>query len=290
MGKELGVFINPAARRTAQERGKEIADRYNCPIVGIPSSELDFAPLPERVIVVGGEWSIRRVVEKMYRSGELRPVGVVGGGTHDVTHRLLLGEELALSLDKFMSMGDDEFPEQYGYRPGEFDGKIFNNHVGAGGYERAVGRANRLFDSLRIPRRPGSNLAQYAGLFLMTHQANGKYALNIYSVSPNIGSFRVFPKQDFHGSSLTHVSIEGQSAAERLIKLLLTLSFWRLGRQPPQTILQTKFANKFNLSFDGESLWIDGDTEENRHRGGEIAVGRKAKAIVLAAIVPKRSL
>lgn len=286
MGKEqLGVFINPAARRTAQEWGRTIAELYHCPIYPIPSEELDFAHLPERVIIVGGEYSLRRVVERMYRSDELRPVGVVGGGTHDVARTLLVNRGLVLSPDEFMSMRNGTFLPQYSYRPGEFDGKIFNNHVGTGVYERTVGEANRLLAFL--PRRVSSDLARYASLLLMIHSTGGKDTLNIYSVSPNIGSLKVFPKQDFHGSLLTHASIEDQSAANRIIKLLLTLTFWRLGWLPPQTILRTESAERFNLVLDGESLWIDGDTERNQHKEGEMVVGRKKEAIVLAAIVPK---
>lgn len=74
--KELGVFINPHADRKTYNAALRIAaDAPYAFIDTIPPTDISKNSFPDRIVVAGGEGSIRTIIQEMYERECLHPKG-----------------------------------------------------------------------------------------------------------------------------------------------------------------------------------------------------------------------
>lgn len=283
--RDIGVFTNRHVGEVTQQKAAGIAARY-----GVPVTDISNVPnkLPQLAIVAGGEGSVRQVVEIAYRQKSVPTVGILGGGSNNVMFTRLSELGLSAAEEELPAFLDGEIPREFLFRPGVLKGDdgeeivLFNNHVGLGAYERAVGTAN---EKLRfLPRQHHRSFASRLGAVALAIKPvlKGEEPLDVYTVSPKIGSTNAFPDQSLHGEDLTHAWVEGDRF-QKLVKLLLTLFAWQQNTRPPSRILQTERRRKFKSKIVRDSVWIDGDTvatEPQEH----VVFMRSSRAIPLFAI------
>lgn len=283
VSKETGFFIHPYADGKTQEQARQIQ-------TGIPGSFLtqelaDIKKTSGPIIIIGGDGSIRRVMEVVYRNGQLeRQLATLGGGTNNVLHKALIKAGATLSLESFL---DQNVPrKRYLLHPGVFgDNQVFTVAVGVGNFEKDAGSFLERFRAY-APRGWRLNIASIASTFstavAMVKNPNFR-PIDLVSVSPDFGSVTLFPQQELHSTLLTHAWIE-EKGIEGFRRLLLTLLYWRTGNEPPQSILQTEQANEFTLLNHDSTLLVDGDTFFRRNHGN-ILVSRAAQALAISAII-----
>lgn len=280
---EVGIFKNEHARKEALQNvvgiiGKKLHGNT------IPFSE-EIAELPDRLIVVGGERSVRTMVQEMSDRKQWRPVALAGGGAHDVTFNELRKVGRTMTVEEFVETPVDEFPEELLYHPGEGVmvgeeyGEIFNNHIGLGKYEEASGDMNEVLRFL--PPLLRSLAARSLAAPIAVIRSGER--VDIYSVSSHIGYVNAFPEQELQGSDITHAWIDGNDL-EQAAKLAITLVLWQAKMRPPETVLHTERRYIYNATTNAENVWIDGDTLPNPLHG-EVTIKRSDSAFPIVALV-----
>lgn len=284
VSKETGFFIHPYADGKTQEQARQIQTE-------IPGSFLtqelaDIEKTSGPIIIVGGDGSIRRVMEVVYKNSQLdRQLATLGGGTNNVLYKALIKAGAALSLESFLD--SDTSKKRYLLNPGVFgDNQVFTVAVGVGHFEKDAGSFLERFRAY-APRGWRPDIASIASAFstavAMVKNPNFR-PIDLVSVSPDFGSVTLFPQQELHSTLLTHAWIE-EKGIEGVRNLFLTLLYWRTGGEPPQSILQTEQANEFTLLNHDSTLWVDGDTFFRRNHGN-VLVSRAAQALAISAIIP----
>ncbi len=259
---EIGLYINSSANSQATGlvyslTGSEVFKD------DIPFSQ-PLEMLPNKLIVAGGERSIRTVTLAMYRRGQLRPLGILGGGSTNVLFEYLISTGREVTLQQFLDTSADKFDPKFYFRPGiarneKEEIEEFNIQMGTGMYERFSGQSNEILRMIPPRFRPfTSRSLAYIPAIIRTGDT-----LDIYSLSPNIGRVDAFPGQDLFGSDLTHARIEGDRF-EQARKLTATLVFWQFHKRPPKEILRIDKGIIFEDHIRSDSAWFDGDVEKHR--------------------------
>lgn len=260
---EIGLYINRYSQVEAQ--------RVVFPLLVKKDTYADYIPmvkrmdeLPPKLIVVGGERSIRTVTKEMYRRGQLRPLGILGGGSTNVLYEYLRSTGREMTLQQFREIPPDKFDPKFYFRPGiakDEKGEIeeFNIQMGNGMYEIFSGLSNELLRFIPPQFRPFSSRT-LAYVPAIIRKGN---TLDLYSLSPNIGRVRAFPEQDLFGSDITHARIEG-SRIDQARKLTTTLVLWQFHQRPPKEILRIDKGVIFEDHIHSDSAWFDGDVEKHR--------------------------
>lgn len=270
---EIGLYINPRAGSGAK--------RLVEPLINDPRVFVDSIPfqktidsLPLRLIVVGGERSVITVAGEIYRRGENPTLGIVPGGSGNVTFNNLERHGNIVSVSEFI---DGSQAGVVIFRPGQIGEEIFNNQVGFGAYEQATGSFN---EALRfMPDRMRTMLYK---ILATVPAVFSDEPINMYSVSPYIGKVRAFPEQDFFGNSITHGQIRGEQKAP---KLAMTLMFWQMGLADyvPDALFHRTQRERFTADIQSSDIWIDGDTSRNPYQG-EVEIKRIDRGISVVGL------
>lgn len=283
---EVGLYRSMSASKKALDIVAPLL-RKNDVYTQSPYSKEPSDP-PRRIIVVGGEGINRIRFQDLYDKGEVRPVGIVGGGTQNVLHRELMDLKRTMTLEEFMETPWDRFPINTFFKPGQVGGAIFNNQYGLGVWERANGRENAMLrrsNETEDETRKRVRRARYhAFLFRSILRISDRF--DMYSVTPHTGGVNAFPEQDITSDEVTRAWIEG-NPIEQVVKLAITLNTFRKGDIPPESILRREKAKSFNVTIGSrkhDTAWIDGDTVPNP-ASGEAVIARANVAIPVVAIV-----
>lgn len=271
---EVGLFINPKSDRRALSIASEIAKRKGVHVDSIPFSKGDTI-LPPRVIAVGGERTVNTVVEAVINSQSGSIIGIIPGGSGNVTHCELKKLGYYAGIEDFLTAGEEQLADFY---PGWVSNRvIFNNHVGFGSYEMAKGSLN---ESHRVLPRFIRRMSAKIGAAIPATFADKP--IDIYSVVPHIGKTSVFPEQKMLGIDVSHGQIIGEN---KPFKLGITLLMWSLGlgRLIPNSIFERTQSKRFAHEPRSGQIWVDGDTFSNQSKG-EIVIGRSQQPIKCTAL------
>ncbi|KKQ76773.1 hypothetical protein A3B42_02620 [Candidatus Daviesbacteria bacterium RIFCSPLOWO2_01_FULL_38_10] len=101
---ELGIYANPHAPKPIIERATGMlwllpAGHSFCDI--IPPSRI-YQPFPRRIILAGGDGSIRSFLQMMHDRKEVRPVGLLPGGSQNVLYHQLENLGLKMTAREFL--------------------------------------------------------------------------------------------------------------------------------------------------------------------------------------------
>lgn len=254
---EFGLFTNPHVSRVVAEEDTGIL--WLRPtgagfVDSIPPTHSRWQRFPKRLIVRGGDGSIREICQWMHDRKEIRPVGILPGGSQNVLYHALMDLGLKANIKAFLEKSLDDYPEEQRLRPGMINDRVFVNHVGLGHVEQQLGRLNA-----RLRLLPNGCRTLVATLFsLATASANpGKNFLNLYTITPRIGPVLAFPEQRLLNDELTHAWIRG-------------------GR-----IRQLR-GSWFQDTTVGNYVWFDGDTRYYSQQ--EVLITRASYGIPVVAI------
>lgn len=277
---ELGIFIHPYSAPEIQKRAHLIKERH--PDSFLTQELKDLQGNLGSILIAGGDGSVRRVIQSLYDGEDLKPIGLLGGGTNNVLYKNLVRAGIVLSVEDFLDSRPKK--EEHLFLPGLFDDNhVFTITVGAGHFEKMVGLSHeklRAYTPGALRRRISPLISLLPAM--IRHNPN-LLPLDLISTSPNFGSASLFPKQELHSSLLTHAWIE-EKGLRGFTRLLLTLFYWQTGKEPPQSLLQTEQASSFEVLNPDSILWVDGDTLLKR-ASGNILVSRASRAVAITAIV-----
>ncbi|MBI2086289.1 hypothetical protein HYT74_03025 [Candidatus Daviesbacteria bacterium] len=250
---ELRVIVNPHSSKSSKDQASKIA-RMN----GSPLHTINSGPnvSSQKIIVAGGDGSVRAVLESVYRSEVTKPVGILAGGTNNIIYSILKKSGKVLPASEFVN--SDEFPDDLGFRPGIFQERLFLLHVGLGSFEQLIGSTNEYFRGY-LPRKLRPRAAYLCALSKVFNQSDSPHILDVYSTTSHLGYENAFPSQQFHGGLLTRAWIESGSKREEFMKLFFCLVAWQLHLRPPSSILSIKQKDLFNTENSPFEAWFDGD-------------------------------
>lgn len=256
---ELGVYANDFAPKPIRRKARDM-------IRLLPAGQSFYTVIPrhienfsdaKRIIVVGGEGSIRRVVQMMHDREVVRPVGLLPGGSQNVLYKTLRKLGLQLDAKTFLEKTLHDYPEDRSLRPGMINDRIFVNHVGLGSLEQQLGRFNAILRFLPNGCRTFAAVPHSLVYAVLDTIISRRRFLNLYTISPRIGQILAFPDQELLSDTLTHV--------------------WVGGRRIRQ--LQ-RFCFKDRMA--GNCIWIDGDTTPYSQQ--EVLITRASYGIPMVAI------
>lgn len=271
---EIGLYINPRAGSGAKRLVEHLIRDSRVSVDSIPfQKSIDRLP-SELILVVGGERSVGTVTREIYRHGENPTLGIVPGGSGNVTFKNLERHGNMVSVNEFIEGSQEGVVP---FRSGQLGKEIFNNQVGFGAYERATGSLN---EALRF--MPSGMRTILSKILATVPAVIGDETINMYSVSPYIGRVRAFPEQDFFGDSVTHGQIGGAQKAQ---KLAMTLMLWQMGLADfvPDELFHRTQSERFTPDIQSADIWIDGDTSRNPYRG-EVEIRRLDRGIRMVGL------
>lgn len=276
---EFGLFTNPHAPKAASEGDADMLWRLPAGAAFmdiIPPTHSRWQRFPKRLIVRGGDGSMREICQWMHDRAEVRPIGLVPRGTQNVLYHVLQELGHQSNVKTFLEKTVDDYLEDQRLRPGMINDLVFVNHVGLGHMEQHLGRFNaRLrFLPTRI-RVPAAGVL--AVLATVARHRDGAL-FNVFSISPKIGSVEAFPDQrllDNH--QITH----GRIPSVR--KLIIALSYWQMGKRLPANILEVEQSSCFINPDMGRFMRIDGDTGPSPSPTG-VLIKRASYGIPVVAI------
>lgn len=151
---------------------------------------------------------MREICQWMHDRGEVRPVGLLPGGSQNVLYHVL--QELGLKSDikTFLEKTSDDYPEDQKLRPGMINDLVFVNHAGLGNFEQHLGRFNARLRSLPNGYRPLVSAVLSVAAAILYPDGN-RELLNLYTITPRIGQVLAFPDQELLSNALTHAWIDG---------------------------------------------------------------------------------
>lgn len=250
---ELGVYANPFASESVKKRVRGIL-RFSPkgPTFRLTSPTYQYQPIPKRVVVAGGEGSIRTVVQMMYDREVVKPVGLLPGGSQNVLYNALRKLGLQSDAKTFLEKTLDDYPEDQRLRPGVVNNLVFVNHAGFGHFEQHLGELNKRLRFLRNGHRPlVCALLSMAAAIL--YPDGNRELLNLYTITPRIGQVLAFPDQELLNNNVTHAWVEGIRGFVR------TLSYWQRGKPAPNGAMRQFQSFGFADNAIGSSIWLDGD-------------------------------
>lgn len=252
---ELGIFSSPFIPEAVRERVTGMLRRLpegKTFIDIIPPTHSRWKPFPRRIIVAGGDGSVREILQWMQDRGEVRPVGLMAGGSQNVLYHALMELGLKTSINTFLEKNPDDYPEDQRLKPGMVGDLVFVNHAGLGRFEQHLGEFNRRLRLLRNGQRPF-----VCALFSLAASLNPngrKDFLNLYTITPTIGQLRAFPEQKLLGNGITHAKV---SSVRGLVQ---TMIYWQRGQSAPNRAMHQSTYTRFEDTTGNSSIWLDGDT------------------------------
>ncbi|RJQ37283.1 hypothetical protein C4559_03880 [Candidatus Microgenomates bacterium] len=297
---EVCLVVNPKATKSKRDLAMEKIPRlwgeYN--LLSVPFSRETEGLSCKKIVVIGGESTIKTVIGELIRRKEDNPeepmpaVALVGGGSTNVSKKSIEEADngrgkVVLAWEEFRDATG--FSEEYMFKPGlvfvgnenreDRFGGVFNVEIDTGVFGRMIGRSHEWRQ--KVPRSLRS-YAVYASNLLKMLPKNFDYSnvMDIVSTSKFLGRAEVFPNQEFLGDDFAEGKIQAQSKVEALGKLELTLGFWQAGwgSKIPKRILDVKYGlGKVKLESRNDDIFVDGDIGKGYK--GDLFVRRSKHAI-----------
>lgn len=277
---EFGLFTNPHVSRAVAEEDTGILwlRPAGAGFVDIiPPTHSRRQRFPKRLIVRGGDGSMREICQWMNDRGEFRPIGLLPGGSQNVLYNALLELGLTSDVKAFLEKETDDYPEDQILRPGMVGNLVFVNHVGFGHFEQHLGEYNKRLRFLPNGRR--TLVAALISLVRAACHPNRKEdILNLYTITPTIGQIPAFPEQNLLDGNLTHARVVGVRS------LVTTLLYWQMGKAAPDKIMPQLSGSSFAVPPTGNYIWLDGDTVPYVFQEGTL-IRRASYGIPMVAII-----
>lgn len=287
--KEIGLYIDNYASSRSQGVARKIADECRSTSVVLVPSFSGVGNLPHGILITGGEGSIQRIIQYMVESNQVRPIGLLGGGTHNTLRHSLqkAGKTLSSGEFRFNCAGEGErlhlSPDHYALiQPGLLGSLPFITRVGLGNFEQGIGQTRESLRNYPFPRKVKSEVAYVVGLIKASlANKHDSPPFDMYTISPSLARKIIFPHQSYEDDSVTHTWIKAESRMERIRALLKTALCWELGK--PSEYVQVEQARRFEVRSLPNDIWIDGDIQPNIQRPS-VVVKRSEQVIPIVAI------
>ena len=260
---ELGIFVDKHASTKARKQAEQIVDGRKC--IEIDLRFISGAHrLPPGIPIAGGDGSIRNVVQDMVNKNQVRPIGLLGGGTNDALYNSLRAEGQGMPYREFhwKTLAREPFDPKALIKPGLVGNQAYVMEVGFGQFEQSIGEANQSLNGYS-PRRIRVPIAYFLGFIKTISQPDGLTPVNIYTTSPRMGRKHVFPQQTHHADLITHAWMEAQGQ-ERIVSLAKTAFLWSLSK--PSPYVRTEQKTEFEVDLAPKNLWINGDIIPNKQK------------------------
>jgi diacylglycerol kinase family enzyme len=276
MSERVSILINRTARESVAQKV------INLGIQEARISDLTYpVQIPETTkatIVVGGDGSVRSVMEALLERDEPGRLLVVKGGSQNGTYEALKGEKVIFRAQEF-ALGTSKTPM---YSPGLVNGKLFHHGAGTGFFEVRQAIENERIRRSTTPRPLQAYAAVYRTMAAaLRADAPKKRFVRTFLTSRYVGPLQVLPKQKqpLFGDEITMVETEGDLVVARFFLALL----YALNRKtPPSQFATVTTSREFVTKADSTTANLDGEVVDIFSR--EIKVSRSKKGIKMAAL------
>lgn len=258
--KDLGIFVN----RRASPEGLKKAAKIQSVIPGIVTQDVlgqqeGLAEMYKRVIIVGGDGSVRTGLNYLMGQDQFPLVGIIPGGTLNVLSRVLVENGLGTTIEEFINIDPLKLPESEQFKPGLVAGRVFTNKASVNQYDRFKIVINERLRGV-LSGRTRIKVSHIGGLLLSALTIdNQKPLLNAVLTTPYYGEVAVNPEQSLNGDNLTRMSIEGDSTLLMFYKLAACLVYFNRQTLPPPSLLKVEFGKEFMMRPVHNGMDLDGD-------------------------------
>ncbi len=285
MHEQIRVFVNRKAVASSQEKARRFAQK-----TGSEVSELNGVPLNlenvDTVVVVGGDGSVRSVMQQILeKESPARLVVMPGGSQNGLHHALVDAGAMVTESEKGVAGTFLEF------HPGSVNEVLF--HHGAGWDEFMV-KQGVAVEGLRnfFPRKLLGYLGGAWALVIANparRDENEGFVFRMAVTAPYCGPVRLpmFTHLSLGGENIGMMTVSGQSPTEVKAKAGLLAIYLRLGIHPPLSVVSAEEKPLFtfkNGQVQEASINADGEVGAFPHNG-IIYVRRMEKSVRVAALV-----
>lgn len=218
--------------------------------------------IPERVIIIGGDGTIRSTVTWLMLHDEYPLLAIVGGGSGNILKTILNAQKAITPVEELF-----DHAKTVSFKPGLMETEsgeqsCFVIGAGFGAFERKYAMA---MEDIRVTTFQTPFKIYIAGLLALKRQVEEKETpiLKTYSTSELVGLFKVFPREkvNLESQGLGLVEISEKDAAKAIGKFVISLCCWKLGINPPPSYVSMQYATRFShdITRTVTSVNVDGD-------------------------------
>lgn len=281
MHEKIGIFVNRTAQKQHKRSAVDLASKLR---IGEPR-ELAFPlqAIPDEVetaIVVGGDGSVKAVMEELFKRKNPGFLLIVPAGSQNGLYRALTDEKSVVTLEQVQGNDTGHIRS---YTPGSINGELFNHLADvtkAGTLQLKYAEALRPFTPREARAFAGIAVAYVA---IRRGEDFPSYGIRTFMPTPFIGKRKVFPQQEVYGDEVTLVALEAKNKLEGAAKMGLFVVYALLGKMPPRAIAEVKTEKSFTVDVYSQELNIDGELRRVPN-SGTIFVARHDKSLQAAAL------
>lgn len=285
MSEKVSIFINPTARKNFIQQAIKLSEQ-------LPESKVhrlthDMSDLPETaetVGVVGGDGSVRSVVDKLTTIDNPSLLLVFPGGSQNGFYRTLLNEGFTMNAAQLQNKETGHLTP---FQPGVINGRVFAHFAGWGKLEQQYGIESETLH--RMPFLPRESRMYLAGLMTLVKNLSFEKKLDpviqLALTGSYLGPIKVLPNHKLCSDNLALLTVNGEGNAT--FKLIIILFYALMKKRPPEHIGEVKYSDIFEIANHGRiytRVNTDGEIASIEPRGS-IFLRRHGKSVQAAAFV-----
>lgn len=282
--EKVRIYVNPASQE--RYRNEAIGLSKKLPQATLHELRYPLESIPdgvETVIVVGGDGSVKGVMDKLFDRDNPGRLLIVPAGSQNGLHKTLVDAQSKITLEQLQDNYMSHIPH---LRPGSVNGETFVHLADitkAGVLQIEYVEAMR---KTRVPRKARAYAALVPVIFAIKRGEDyPTYGFDVFYPGPYIGAIKISPGQNIYDNNLTHISMQAKNKIEWAIKsgalffYMLTLG----GKTPPETIAKITSKQSFELNAYGTEINVDGEIKP-LPKTGTIFVARDKRSLPIAAL------
>lgn len=280
MRERVGAYIHPTARFEIASKTAKIISQLPYGNVHKLRFPLEVVPNEDIVVVVGGDGSVRSMMETLIkRRDDSGVLLIANGGSQNGLYRSLRSENQSFSFRTPRIATD--IPE---FKPGLINENIFTHTAGIEPIIKPYSTLNENLRDSKLPRDTRAFFAAFfSGLRNMNTDTMNEPFIRLVMTGQNLGPLFILPRQSLYSDCLSLITVDNMPKREMIRKLFVLFGSVLLGKAPPESLANLEEAREFSLLTEQKIVGLGGDIFPLSR--GDVFIRRSDKGIRTAALV-----
>ena len=243
MPERIRFYIHPTAREAYKQKAVQLSSRM--PESSVQELFYPLEPVPETVqtvVTVGGDGTVRSVMEKLLERDDPGVMLVIKGGSQNGFYRSLVSEGTTVQSSQ-IARADTTYIRLF--HPGMINEHMFAHIAETGSIIEAFCKRNEALRSSKIPRAMRAFVAGVQTVLSEVDKNREQPLLRVFATGANMGLLRLFPQQELYADNLSMLSVDNVSKREARAKMILFLYNLVLKERALEGLAETSCAAAF---------------------------------------------
>ena len=221
MPERIRFYIHPTAREAYKQKAVQLSSRM--PESSVQELFYPLEPISETVqtvVTVGGDGTVRSVMEKLLERDDPGVMLVIKGGSQNGFYRSLVSEGTTVQSSQIAHADTTSIRL---FHPGMINEHMFAHIAETGSIIEAFCKRNEALRSSKIPRAMRAFVAGVQTIPSEVDKNKEQALLRVFATGAHMGLLRLFPQQELYADNLSMLSVDNVNKREARAKTLLFL-------------------------------------------------------------------